>query len=294
MKIGILSRGPSLYSTSRLVEAARQAGHEAVIIDHGEASLLVDELGARLLVRGSEIKLPDVVIPRIGANITTFGATVIGQLELLGIPHLTSIQGLTIARDKMRCLQLLASHGIAAPATLLANSASDAVRAARYLGSYPVVVKLLESTHGLGVSLARNRYDLHKIAATYIQLQGRVIVQEYIAEAQGCDLRAFVVAGKIVASMERKAAKGEFRANVHLGAQTQAVALSDEEQAMALHAAALLDLDVAGVDIIRSKRGPLLMEVNASPGLEGIEGCSGVDVAAAMIQAAVNKVVKRP
>lgn len=290
MKIAILSRGPGLYSTSRLVEAIRQAGHEALILDHGEASLLVDELGARLFVRGNEVQLPDVIIPRIGANITSFGASVIGQFELMGIPHLTSIQGLMLARDKMRCLQVLAAAGLQVPATLLAISPSDTVRAARHLGLYPLVVKLLESTHGVGVSLAHNRYDLQKIATAYIQLQGRVIIQEFIEEARGCDLRAFVVDGKIVASMERKAAKGEFRANVHLGAETSAAQLTEEEQDIALRAATLLDLDVAGVDIIRSKRGPLVMEVNASPGLEGIEGCSGVDVAAAIVAAAVRKV----
>lgn len=289
MKIAILSRGPGLYSTSRLVEAIKQAGHEALIIDHGEASLLVDELGARLFIRANEIQLPDVIIPRIGANITNFGASVIGQFELLGIPHLTSIQGLLLARDKMRCLQVLASAGLQVPATLLAISPLDAVRAARYLGLYPLVVKLLESTHGVGVSLAHNRYDLQKIATAYIQLQGRVIVQEFIEEAKGCDLRVFIVEGKIVASMERRAAKGEFRANVHLGAQTLAAELTEEEQNIALQAAKILDLDVAGVDIIRSNRGPLLMEVNASPGLEGIENSSGVDVAAAIVAAAIRK-----
>lgn len=290
MKIGILSRGPGLYSTSRLVEAIRKAGHEALIIDHGEASLLIDDLGARLFVRGNEIQLPDVVIPRIGANITHFGSAVIGQFELLGIPHLTSIQGLLLARDKMRSLQVLSAAGLQVPATFLAVSPHDAVRAARHLGLYPIVVKLLESTHGVGVSLARNRYDLQKIATAYIQLQGRVIVQEFIEEAKGCDLRVLVVEGVVVASMERKAARGEFRANVHLGAETQTAQLTEEERSIALRAAQILDLDVAGVDIIRSLRGPLVMEVNASPGLEGIEGCSGVDIAAAIVAAAVRKV----
>ncbi|MEM9837082.1 MAG: RimK family alpha-L-glutamate ligase [Bacteroidota bacterium] len=287
MHIGILSRGPGLYSTQRLVEAGQQAGHQVSIIDHGITSLLVTPAGGSMFIRGMDLDLPDVVIPRIGTNVTAIGAATISQLDLLGIPHLTSADGLLLARDKMRSLQFLARHQIGVPSSMLVTDAREARKIARRLSNYPIVVKLLESTHGVGVALAYNRYQLERTTEAFLRLQDRVILQEFIGEANGSDIRAFVVAGKVVAAMERKAAAGEFRANMHRGATATAIALTDVEAHIALKTASLLNLDVAGVDLIRSKRGPLVMEVNASPGLEGIETCTGIDVAGAIIEAAV-------
>lgn len=286
MRIGILSRGPGLYSTRRLAEAARQRGHEVGIVDHANCSLLIDRHGGQLFERGRRLVLPDVFVPRIGASVTALGLTVIGQLDLLGVPHTTSAEGLALARDKMRCLQFLAAHGVGTPNTLLCTSGMEARKVARWLGDYPVVVKLLESTHGLGVALVENRYQLERTVEAFLRLQDRVILQEFIAEAKGADLRAFVVDGRVVAAMERQAGRGEFRANLHLGASGRAVQLSYEEEQLALRIATLTKLDVAGVDLIRSERGPLVMEINASPGLEGIEQCTGADIAGAIVAAA--------
>lgn len=286
MHIGIFSRGPGLYSTQRLVEAAQERGHTVTITDHGVCSLLIDQHGGRLYERGRLVELADVYIPRIGASITALGVTVIGQLDMLGLPHTTSANGLLLARDKMRCLQFLAARGIAIPNTMLCASAIEARRVVHSVGTLPVVVKLLESTHGIGVSLVHNRYQLERTVEAFINLQGRVIIQEFIEEATGVDLRAFVVDGKVVAAMERRAANGEFRANMHLGATAYAANLTEEEEEISINAARMLDLDIAGVDLIRSDRGPLLMEVNASPGLEGIENSTKVDIAGAIIRAA--------
>lgn len=292
MLIGILSRGPQLYSTQRLAEEVKAAGHEVSIIDHGACSMLIGEEGGELFQRGNPLRVPDVIIPRIGASVTAIGASIIAQLDLMGVPHMTSVYGLLLARDKMRSLQFLATHGIPTPRTVLASSGSEARRVARRVGDYPIVVKLLESTHGVGVVLSRNRYDLERTADAFVQLQGRVILQEYIEEAVGADIRALVVDGEIVAVMERRAAKGEFRANLHRGGSAQAITLSEEEEEIVLRSSDLLQLDVAGVDLIRSDRGALVMEINASPGLEGIENCTQVNVAGAIIKAAIRKVEK--
>lgn len=289
MHVGILSRGPGLYSTRRLAEAAEERGHEVSIIDHANCSLLIDQYGGQIFEGGSRLEMPQVFIPRIGASVTALGMTVINQLDMLGIPHTTDADGLALARDKMRCLQFLAKHHIAVPETLLCTSTVEALRVARWVGDYPIVVKLLESTHGIGVALAKNRYQLGRTIEAFLRLQDRVILQEFIEEAVGVDLRAFVVDGKIVAAMQRRASKGEFRANMHLGAEASVAKLSYEEEQIALKAAEFLKLDVAGVDLIRSERGPLVMEVNASPGLEGIENCTGVDIAAAIVVAAENR-----
>lgn len=286
MHVGILSRGPGLYSTQRLKAAAEERGHRVTITDHSACSLLITDYGGRLYERGQNLNLADVYIPRIGASITSLGVSVIGQLDMLGVPHTTSAEGLLLARDKMRCLQFLSARGIKVPNTLWCTSGAEARRVVHAVGPYPVVVKLLESTHGVGVTLAHNRYQLERTVEAFLSLQERVIIQEFIEEAAGVDLRAFVVDGKIVAAMERRAAKGEFRANMHLGAEAVVAHLSYEEEQIAINAARMLGLDVAGVDLIRSERGSLIMEVNASPGLEGIETCTKVDIAGAIVEAA--------
>ena len=290
MRITVFSRGPQLYSTRRLVEAAETAGHEVEVVDHARCSPFVQGSKSQLLHNGSPLRLGQVAIPRIGANITQRGAAVIRQLDVLGVPHTLSAAALLLARDKSCCLQELTRHGVDVPRTVLCHSVFEARMVARRLGPFPVVVKLLESTHGVGVALAHNLYQLERLVEGFLQLQESVLLQEYIRESEGRDVRAFVVGGKVVAAMERRAAAGEFRANMHRGATAEGIQLRPEEHELVLRTAELVGVEVAGVDLIASKRGPLVMEVNASPGLEGIEGATRVDIAGAIVKYAVSKV----
>jgi len=292
--IHIFSRGPFLYSTSRLVEAGEERGHETNVIDHGFCSPLLDDDRTALLLDGEPLPVADTAIPRIGANITCRGAAIIRQLDALKVPTTISAEGLLLARDKMACLQLLAGNGVRVPRTVLCFSLSEVRDAGASMNRFPLVVKLLESTHGVGVALAHNAYQLESIAEGFLRLQDRVILQEYIAESEGRDIRAFVVGGQVVAAMERKAEAGEFRANMHRGATARPVDLSPEDKALAVRAARIVGVGVAGVDLIPSDRGPLLMEVNASPGLEGIENTTEIDIAGAVIDFAVSKAFKLP
>lgn len=292
MTINIFSRGPSLYSTQRLVKAGLERGHDTTVIDHGFCSPYLGDQGASLLLNGVELPKPDVAIPRIGANITNRGASIIRQLEVLKVPTTISSEGLLLARDKMSCLQVLAANGVRVPGTVLCFSLHEVQRAGKTMGTFPIVVKLLESTHGVGVALAHTPYQLERIAEGFLRLQDRVILQEFIAESDGRDIRALVVGNEVVAAMERKAGPDEFRANMHRGATAREVELSAEDEALAIRAARIVGVEVAGVDLIPSDRGYLLMEVNASPGLEGIETHTGVDIAGAIIEYAVNKAFK--
>ena len=285
----VFSRGPGLYSTRRLVEAAAARGHEVTVVDHALCSPYLDGDRNTILNDGQVLEHPDVAIPRIGANITTRGVALIRQLEVMGIPHVLSADALLLARDKMSCLQKLSGAGLEVPRTGLCFGTHEVRKVAKRIGPFPVVVKLLESTHGVGVALAHNLYQLQRLAEGFLQLQDRVIIQEYIRESRGSDVRAFVVGGRIVAAMERKAAAGEFRANIHRGATATALQLDEEEETLILKTASLIGVEVAGVDLIRSKRGPLVMEVNASPGLEGIEGATKVDIATEIITYAESK-----
>ncbi|MBB4078114.1 ribosomal protein S6--L-glutamate ligase [Lewinella aquimaris] len=290
MQIGIFSRGPSLYSTRRLVEAAELLGHEAEVIDHAVCSPSLHGSRSSILYNGSPLDLPEVVIPRIGANVTTRGVSIIRQLDALGVPHILSAEALLLARDKMSCLQCVAAAGIDVPHTVLCFSAYEAKRAARRMGPFPIVVKLLESTHGVGVGLAHNMFQLERLVEGFLQLQDRILLQEYIRESNGADFRAFVVGDEIVATMERRAAPGEFRANIHRGATATAIVLSDNEREIVMKTVRAVGVEVAGVDLIPSRRGALVMEVNASPGLEGIEGATKVDIAGAIVRYAISKV----
>ncbi|MEM9525825.1 MAG: RimK family alpha-L-glutamate ligase [Bacteroidota bacterium] len=291
MRITIFSRGPSLYSTRRLVEAGKARRHWTEVTDHAHCSPDLFGEQTALLFDGKPIH-PQVAIPRIGANVTSRGVAIIRQLDVLGIPHTMNAEALLLARDKMGCLQVLAGNGIPVPRTVLCFSTREARVAALKMDKFPVVVKLLESTHGVGVSLAHSLYQLERIAEGFLRLQDRIILQEYVAESRGRDIRAFVVGDQVVAAMERQAVAGEFRANMHRGATAKPVKLSPEDEALCLKAAAVTGVEVAGVDLIPSSRGPLLMEVNASPGLEGIEGATKVDIAGAIIDYAVNKASK--
>ncbi|WP_157974263.1 RimK family alpha-L-glutamate ligase [Lewinella sp. IMCC34183] len=290
MRIAIFSRGPGLYSTRRLVAAATARGHAADVIDHALCSPFLAGRKSTLLHNGSPLELPDVAIPRIGANITTRGVSLIRQLDALSVPHTLSPDALLLARDKMSCLQVLAGAGIDVPRTVLCFSAWEARQVARRLGPFPVVVKLLESTHGVGVALAHNLHQLDRVVEGFLQLQDRVLIQEYIRESKGCDQRAFVVGDEIVAVMERRAAPGEFRANIHRGASAVRIELDDASQELVRFTARTIGVEIAGVDLIQSRRGPLVMEVNASPGLEGIEGATEVDIAGAIIRHAEQKI----
>ena len=284
MRITVFSRGPGLYSTRRLVEAGRERGHAVEVVDHALCSPYLDSERSSILYEGNPMSVPDVAIPRIGANITTRGVALLRQLDVMGVPHLLPAEALLLARDKMSCLQQLRQNGIDVPRTVLCFGLGEVRKAAKRLGPFPVVVKLLESTHGVGVALAHNLYQLERLAEGFLQLQDRVLLQEFIRESRGTDQRAFVVGGKIVAAMERRAVAGEFRANIHRGATASRLQLSEEEQDLVLRVTELIGVDVAGVDLISSKRGPLVMEVNASPGLEGIEGATEIDIAGAIIE----------
>jgi len=290
MRITVFSRGPSLYSTRRIMEAGQLRGHEMEVVDHGLCGAILDGKKSALLHNGSPMPVPDFAIARIGANITTRGVSVIRQLDALGVPHLLSAEALLLARDKMSCLQRLAAEEVAVPKTVLCFSTFEAKRVARRLAPFPIVVKLLESTHGVGVALAHNMYQLERLAEGYLQVQDRFLLQEYIRESEGRDVRAFVVGDRIVAAMQRKAASGEFRANIHRGATASALELNEEQRSIVMRTASATGVEVAGIDLIPSKRGPLVMEVNASPGLEGIEGATGVDIAGAIVEYAQTKV----
>ena len=284
LNIAILSRGVGLYSTQSLYRAARNRGHYCRVIDHQRCHIVMDAAAPCLVYEGLMLSGMDAVIPRIGASVTDYGAAIIRQLELTGYYTLTSSEALLRARDKLKCLQVLSANGISIPQTFIAGSPEDLRNMVERLqGNGPVIIKLLESTHGVGVILAESRVSALTLAETFFKLNQPVILQEFIEEASGSDVRAFVVGREVVAAMRRQAPPGEFRSNLHRGATAEPVELSEAEEKMVLRAARLMGLEVAGVDLLRSRRGPLVMEVNASPGLEGIEMCTGLDIAGKII-----------
>ena len=293
MRIHIFSRGPFLYSTARLVEAGESRGHQMRVIDHAFCSPSLAGPETSLLYNGKPLAVPAVVIPRIGANITQRGAAIIRQMDVLGVPSTISANGLLLARDKMSSLQVLAANGLPIPKTVLCFTLQEVRKSALRMKGFPVIIKLLESTHGIGVAKADSLYQLERIAEGFLRLQDRIILQEFVEESDGRDIRAFVVGNRVVAAMERKATDGEFRANIHRGATAAAVQLSPQDEELCIRSANVLGVEVAGVDLIPSNRGPLLMEVNASPGLEGIEGATEVDIAGAIIEYATSKVRQR-
>lgn len=284
MKIAILSRNASLYSTVRLVEAARARGHQARVLDPLRCYLRIAPGAFEMHYKGRVLHGFDAVIPRIGASIAFYGTAVVRQFEMMGVRALNSSDAILRARDKLRSLQLLARERIGLPTTVFGDNPDDTADLLAMLGSPPHVIKLNEGAQGQGVLLAEKRSAAQGVIEAFRGLYANFLVQEFIAEAGGADLRCFVVGGKIVASMQRQAPEGEFRANLHRGGRATAVTLSADEKRTALKAARAIGLDVAGVDLLRSQRGPLVLEVNASPGLEGIEAATGVDVAASIIR----------
>jgi ribosomal protein S6--L-glutamate ligase len=284
MKIAILSRNSRLYSTRRLVEACKQRGHEVVVLDVLRCYMDVVSSKPEVHYKSESLMDFDAVIPRIGASVTFYGTAVLRQFEMMGAYPLNESVAITRARDKLRSLQLLARKGIGLPNTGYANDPDDIQDLIKMVGGAPLVIKLLEGTQGIGVVLAETRKAAESVIEAFMGLKANIMIQEYIKEAGGADIRCFVVGDKVVAAMKRQALPGEFRSNLHRGGTASLVKLSPAERATALKAAKVMGLNVAGVDILRSGRGPLVMEVNSSPGLEGIETATGKDIAGLIVQ----------
>jgi ribosomal protein S6--L-glutamate ligase len=284
MKIAILSRNARLYSTIRLVEAARARGHSARVLDPLRCYMRIAAGKFEMHYKGRVLRGVDAVIPRIGSSITFYGTAVVRQFEMMGVYTPNGSDAILRARDKLRTLQLIAREGIDLPTTVFGDNPDDTADLLAMLGDPPHVIKLNEGAQGQGVLLAEKRSAAQGMIEAFRGLYANFLVQEFIREAKGADLRCFVVGGKVIAAMQRQAPEGEFRANLHRGAKASAVELSEVEAATAVRAARLLGLGIAGVDLLRSARGPLVVEVNSSPGLEGIEGASGVDVAGKIVR----------
>ena len=285
MKIAILSRAKDLYSTRRLVEAATSRGHTADVIDTLRCYMNITSSRPTIHYKGAEIETYDAVIPRVGASVTFYGAAVVRQLEMMGVFCVNDSVAITRARDKLRSLQLLSKKGIGLPITGFAHSIDEIQDLIKMVGGTPLVVKFLEGTQGIGVVLVETSKAARSVIEAFLGLKVNILVQEYIKEAAGADVRCFVVGGDVVAAMRRQShSPEEFRSNLHRGGTAGPVDITEEERTMAIRAAHIIGLNVAGVDIVRSNRGPLIMEVNASPGLEGIEKATGTDVAGSIIK----------
>jgi len=284
MKLAILSRNSKLYSTQRLVQAARERGHTVRVLDPLRCYMKIAPGQFQLNYKSKALSGFDAVIPRIGASITRYGTAVLRQFEMMGAYTPNSSDAILRARDKLRCHQLLAGQGIGLPTTVFGDNPDDTQDLLNLMGEPPHIIKLNEGSQGAGVILAEQLSASRSVIEALRGLYANFLVQEFIPEAQGADIRCFVVGDKVVAAMKRQAAAGEFRSNLHRGGAAALVELSAAEQDTALRAAQVMGLGVAGVDLLRSSRGPLVLEVNSSPGLEGIEGVTGVDIAGAMIE----------
>lgn len=295
MKIAILSRSPQIYSTRRLVEAAELRGHEVVIIDHTRCHLIMEKGKPSIRVKGEEVKGIDVIIPRIGASVTQYGSAVIRHFDLMGVESILTSTALIRSRDKLRSLQIISKSGVGIPKSVFArHPKSDEVKSLiQEVGGTPVILKLLEGTHGTGVIKADSVSSAKSAVEAFSGIKKDLIVQEFIEEAGGKDIRAFVVDGEVVGAMERSGQGDEFRSNLHKGGVARAIEIDKKIKSTALEAAKLMGLTVAGVDLLLSSRGPLVIEVNSSPGLQGIEKATKEDIAAKIIEAAEKKVEKK-
>lgn len=283
MLIYILSRGANLYSTNRIYRAALERKHNVRILDHMECDLLIEN-NRFLVVYNNEILLkPDVVIPRIGSSATAYGTAVVRHFQQMGVPVLNSAEAIHNSRDKFRSLQKLSGNKIPVPTSYFSNDLHHAERIVKRTMGYPFILKVLEGTQGVGVHLIENEIDAFEMFNQFSSTKTKIILQEFIAEFSGKDVRVFIIGNKVVAAMMRIAGEGDFRSNLHRGGKGIKIVLSEEEKEMALRAVKVLGLNVAGVDILRSTRGALIIEVNSSPGLEGIEGVTGVGVAEEII-----------
>lgn len=284
MKIAVLSRNPKLYSTRRLVEAGQARGHEMHVIDTLRAYMNIASHKPSIHYKGSELEPFDAVIPRIGASITFYGTAVLRQFEMMGVFPLNESVAISRSRDKLRSLQLLSRKGVGLPVTGFAHSPDDIPDLISMVGGAPLVIKLLEGTQGIGVVMCETEQAAESVLEAFMGLKANIMVQEYIREAGGADIRCLVVGDRVIAAMKRQAKAGEFRSNLHRGGSASLIKITPEERMTAVRAARVMGLNVAGVDILRSNHGPVVMEVNSSPGLEGIESTTGKDIAGLIIE----------
>lgn len=283
MNIVILSRNPDLYSTQRLVKEGESRGHEVEVIDPLKCDIIIEKEKPTIYYRDRYLDYVDAIIPRIGASVTFYGCAVVRQFEEMGVFTIVSSDAIQRSRDKLRSLQRLSKAGIGMPKTVFTNYSRDVEEVIEHVGGTPVIIKLLEGTQGLGVVLAESKNAAESVLEAFNGLQARVIVQEFIKEAKGADIRALVVDGQVVGAMKRQGKEGEFRSNLHRGGSSNIIKLNTDELKLAMKASKVLKLPVCGVDMLQSSRGPLLLEVNSTPGLEGIEGATGRNIARAII-----------
>jgi ribosomal protein S6--L-glutamate ligase len=284
MKIAILSQDSRLYSTRRLREAGEARGHDMRVINYLRCYMNITSHRPTVVYSGQTLENFDAIIPRIGASKTFYGTAVVRQFEVMGVFSLNESQAISRSRDKLRCLQILAREGVGLPVTGFAHATEDIDGLIKTVGGAPLVIKLLEGTQGIGVVLAETTQAAKSVIEAFRGLDANILVQEFIKEAGGADLRCFVVGGKVIAAMKRQGAKGEFRSNLHRGGSAEKIKLTPEERSTAIRAAKAMGLRVAGVDLLRSNHGPVVMEVNSSPGLEGIEKTTEIDVADRIIE----------
>lgn len=284
MRIAILSRNPKLYSTRRLVEAIEEKGHEALVIDHLKCIIELEKKKPKIFYNGSYLEDIDAVIPRIGASVTFYGTAVVRQFEMMKVFSVVESVALVRSRDKLRSLQILARAGVGLPKTVFTNDAKNVDHVIDAVGGAPLILKLLEGTQGLGVVLAETKNAANSVMEAFDGLKARVIAQQFIKESGGADIRAFVVDGVVVGAMKRQGKEGEFRSNLHRGGSASIIELTDEEDTTALKAVRAMGLGVAGVDMLQSSTGPMVLEVNSSPGLEGIETATNKDIAKEIVR----------
>jgi ribosomal protein S6--L-glutamate ligase len=284
MKIAILSRNPNLYSTQRLVEASKEKGHEVIVVDHLKCIIELEKKSPRVYYNGNYLEDIDAIIPRIGASVTFYGTAVVRQFEMMNVFSAVESQALVRSRDKLRSLQILARAGVGLPKTVFTNYAKDVDHVIESVGGAPLVLKLLEGTQGLGVVLAETHNAANSVIEAFNGLKARVIAQQFIKESGGADIRAFVVDRTVVGAMKRQGKEGEFRSNLHRGGTASIIELTDQEELTAIKATKAMGLGVAGVDMLQSSSGPLVLEVNSSPGLEGIESATKKDIAKEIIK----------
>ncbi|MFA5668367.1 MAG: 30S ribosomal protein S6--L-glutamate ligase [Balneolaceae bacterium] len=290
INIGILSRNSALYSTRRLVEAIESRGHKAIVIDHLKCDLVIEQDRPDIYYKGESLSYLNAIIPRIGASVTFYGTAVVRQFEMMGIFTAVESQSLVRSRDKLRSLQILAKAGVGLPKTAFTNYSKEVDKLIESVGGAPLIIKLLEGTQGYGVVLAPTEKAAQSIIEAFHSMKARVIVQEFIQESKGADIRAFIVNNKVVGAMKRQGKEGEFRSNLHQGGSGTLTKLTKTEREAALKAAKAMRLPVAGVDLLQSARGPLILEVNSSPGLEGIEKATEKDVAGSVVRYVIDSV----
>ncbi len=291
MKIAVLSTNKDLYSTRRLLEAIQKNGHQGIVIDHSKCFVVVEGDKPTLIYKGSPVKDIDAVIPRIGTSVSGFGCTVVRQFEMMKVYTTVKSQAIMRCRDKLRSLQILSKAGVNIPKTVMTKDSSQVEELLKYLGGPPVVIKLLEGTQGVGVVLAETKKAAKSTIEAFYGLRANFLIQEFVAEAQSADIRAFVIGNRVVAAIKRQGLEADFRSNLHRGGTGQPVTLTAEEEYAAVAAARALGIKVAGVDLLQSDRGALVIEVNSSPGLQGIEEVTGIDVAGQIITYIEDKMI---